>query len=525
MSEASLTAFYDLRICPVTYDFTVFMALAEMARRRLGCEGLRVVIVPGDDDGFRKDDVSYSTANKEWRLRNIVVPSCWLFNQATSVTICNSREEATAIEATLAGPVFPLSYSTKQPVGDFLWSSISAALACGEQLPRAQPSAEASRIVRDWLAAHAGERRPIAITLRESGHAPVRNSNVAAWRKFARTLDPKIYIPVFIPDTERAFGPASPSDGADGSLAWPAAALNLDLRLALYEQSWLNLMVTNGPGILCWLNNKSRFIMFKMLNPDWANTSQAYIASLGLAAGSQPPFATPFQRLVWEPDTLDVIEREFAGMAERIGDTPDGAVSAPEPANREDPIAVAVRLHATGRLEEATAVYHKIVSKDPNNADAWNLLGVIALQAVRLDVAEKIIGRAIRLKPNQANFHINLAAVMRAAGRADEAVACLWRALALSPEDAGAHAELAELLQVQGANDEAKQALLNAVRLQPNSQEICERAARVLQTLGHADDAANLYRRAIELREAHVKAAFQARSHMPEIPVLSLKTS
>jgi tetratricopeptide (TPR) repeat protein len=276
---------------------------------------------------------------------------------------------------------------------------------------------------------------------------------------------------------------------------------------------------------LCWLNSKSRFIMFKMLNPDWVNTSQAYIASLGLAAGTQPPFATPFQRLVWEADTLDVIEREFADMAVKIGDAPIGAALAVDNTKAEEPMAVAVRLHATGRLEEATAIYHKIVSQDPNNADAWNLLGVIALQAVRLDVAEKIIGLAIRLKPNQANFHINLAAVMRASGRLDEAVGCLWRALALSPEDAGAHAELAELLQAQGANDEAKQALLKAVRLRPNSQEICERAARVLQTLGHADDAANLYRRAIELREARAKAAFQARSHMPEIPVLSLKSN
>jgi Flp pilus assembly protein TadD len=524
MSEASLTAFYDLRICPVTYDFTVFMALAEMARRRLGCEGLHVVIIPGDDDGFRNDDVSYSTANKEWRLRNIVVPSCWLFNRATSVTICNSREEATAIEAALTGPVFPLSYSTKQPVGDFLWSSISAALACGEQLPQAQPSAEASRIVRDWLAAHAGKRRPIAITLRESGHAPVRNSNVAAWREFARTLDPKIYVPVFIPDTERAFDSASPPDGADGSLVWPAAALNLDLRLALYEQSWLNLMVTNGPGILCWLNSKSRFIMFKMLNPAWVNTSQAYLASLGIAAGRQPPFATPFQRLVWEPDTLQVIEREFADMAERIGDVSSGTAMAADSAKAEDPIAVAVRLHATGRLEEATAVYHDIVTKNPKNADAWNMLGIIAHQADRPDVAEKMVRLAMSIKPRQANIHITLAAVLRKLGREDEAAACLRQAIVLAPKDAGAHADLAEVLQVQGAGEEAAAAMLKAMRLKPDSQELCERAARVLHALGHGQQAANLYSRAIELREARIKATQQARSQMPEIPVASLKT-
>ena len=41
---------------------------------------------------------------------------------------------------------------------------------------------------------------------------------------------------------------------------------------------------------------------------------------------------------------------------ERIGDTPPGTESAPDPGNAEDPLAVAVRLQATGRFEEARAV-------------------------------------------------------------------------------------------------------------------------------------------------------------------------
>ena len=521
MDAQTLTAFYDLSVCPITYDFTVFSALAEMARLRHGCGTLRIVIVPGNRDGFRNDDASYSTAHKQWRLRNIVIPSCWLFNQSTSVTVCSGRAEAVAIEAALAGPVFPLAYTTGQPVGDFLWSGVSAALACGETVPSARPSDEASRIARDWLATRAGDRRPVTITLRESSHAPVRNSNKEAWHRFACSLDSKVYLPVIIPDSEHAFdlAPEEPDD----PVLWTAPALSLDLRLALYEQAWLNLMVPNGPGVLCWLSNKARFIMFRMRNEEWDNTTGFYQTSLGLPLGGQLPNATSFQRLVWEPDHLDVIQREFAAMATRIGDARPAEAAAPDPANAEDPMAVAVRLHATGRHEEAVAIYQDIVAKFPRNADAWHMLGLIAHQAELPDAAERMIRHAISLRPSQANYSINLASVLRKSGRQDEAAHCLRRAIDLAPEDAGAYADLADLMHAQGANEKAKEALLKAINLRPDSQDLCERAARILQALGHTEAAANLFGRAIDLREAARKRALQARSSMSEIPVATLK--
>jgi tetratricopeptide (TPR) repeat protein len=518
MTHRTLTAFYDFSICPVTYDFTVFAALAEMTRRRKGCVQTRFVIVPGDKDGFRNDDVTYSNDNKVWRLRNIVLPSCWLFDRSASVTVCASRDEAAAIESAVTGPIFPLGYSTHVPVGNYLWSGVSAALACGETLPQARPSGEASAIVSTWLSERANGRRPISITLRESTHAPVRNSNRQAWLDFVQSLNPSKYFAIAVPDTEKAF--ALSSDTGEGPISWVAPSLNLEIRLALFEQCWLNLMVTNGPGVLCWLSPTPRFLMFKML-ADWDNASAAYHASVGLDVGKQLPHATPFQRLVWEPDNLDVIEREFQAMVARIEAAPEAEPPAPDPSNAEDPMAIAVRLQTMGRLEEATTIYQEIVARDPDNADAWHLLGIIAHQADRADAAEKMILRAIALKPGQANYYINLAAVLRKAGRHEEAANSLWRAIALSPNDAGAHADLAGLLQILGANNEARSAVLKAIQLSPKSPSLCERAARVLQELGHADEAASLYRRAIDLRD-EARAAHTRR--LPEVPSVSLST-
>ena len=521
-ASAPLTAFYDLEVSPITFDFPDFLALAELARRRHGADSLHVVIVPAGGGGFRADDFAFDDDNKRWRLHNILLPSCALLPVSVGLTVCASRGHAEALEGTLQGPVFPDDYSVRRPRADFMLSGIVAATALGEAIPKFRATAQAVAYVRHWLGQHAQGRKPVTITLREATHIPARNSNLQAWTDFARRLDPATWLPVFVRDTERAFDPPPPS--LDGLLLCPFAPVNLDLRVALYEESWLNLMVPNGPGVICWLSERIRLLMFKMLTPESDNANAFFVASQGLKIGGQAPFATPYQRMVWEPDTLEVIDREFSAMTARIGDTAVGTDAAPDPDNAEPPMAAAVRLQATGRLEEATAIYQDIVTKDPDDADAWHMLGIIAHQAERPDAAEKMILRAITLRPQQANYYVNLAAVLRNSGRQEEAANCLWRAVGLAPGDAGAHADLAELLQAQGANDKAKAALLKAIQLRPASPELCERAARVLHAQGHTEEAASLYRRALDLREEARTRAIKAHSHMSEIPIVTLKT-
>ena len=67
------------------------------------------------------------------------------------------------------------------------------------------------RYVRDWLATRTAGRRPIVITLRQYGYAPGRNSNVAAWIEFARRLDKRRYVAVFVLDIATAMQPPAPA--------------------------------------------------------------------------------------------------------------------------------------------------------------------------------------------------------------------------------------------------------------------------------------------------------------------------
>ena len=171
--------------------------------------------------------------------------------------------------------------------------------------------------VRHWIERQAKNRKVICITLRESSYKPLRNSNLEDLAAFAKTLDPAEYYPVFIRDTEKAFEPAPPE--LEGLNFFPEVVWNLELRMALYELSYLNLLVNNGPIGLCIYSQRVRYLIFKMITEDYRSSSEQYFKTrVGIAVGDQWPAATPFQRFVWEDDRLGIIQNAFKEMCERI---------------------------------------------------------------------------------------------------------------------------------------------------------------------------------------------------------------
>ena len=70
----------------------------------------------------------------------------------------------------------------------------------------------------------------------------------------------------------------------------------------------------------------------------------------------------------------------------------------------------AFKLHSQGKLDEAEKIYREILDKEPENAQVYNLLGLIKLTKKELDIAEKFILKALSIKKD-AYFYENLARV------------------------------------------------------------------------------------------------------------------
>jgi tetratricopeptide (TPR) repeat protein len=520
MSNQALFAFYDLEVSPISFDFSVFLILAEMQRRRSNHDELRVVIVPGTQDGFRAENTAYSTNNKRWRLYNIILPLTALLEQDVAIDLCTDRDAARELFTQAVGAVFPLGYTIDEPVADFFLSSLIAASARDEIIPSYRADPQASAYMAEWLESHTEGRKPVSITLRKSSYNETRNSNLDAWLEFARSLDKSVYCPVIVHDTEEVF--KSLPDAFDNFLSCPIVSVNLQLRMALFEQSWLNLIVSNGTSELCRLSDRARYLYFKVVVEGEDSASNLLVASQGIEIGGQLPHASKFQRMIWKSDDADVIKQEFLAMAQLIkGDTPSIETSSINKAKRP-PIETAVQLQMTGRFEEATSIYQDILQKDPENSDAWHFLAIIAQQAGQIEAAEKMIHRAINLNQAQSNYFVTLAQLEQDLGNSSKAIEALKTALSINPDDAGAYANLAELMFQAGERAQSESLMMRALQLAPATVEFYERAAKMLEKSDNIAEAVKFYQKAIEVREQMLATTRENTRHMSEIPQVSL---
>src|SRR5262249_9099837 len=193
---------------------------------------------------------------------------------------------------------------------------LRAAREEGTRLGVLRATAADLRTVDDWLAAHCRGSEVVTITLRGYSYVPARNSNIASWVGFARGLDPSRFPVGFVPDTAQCCA-ALPAELQDFPV-FVEGALVLGLRMALYQRASINLGVNNGPMGLCWLNDQTRYITFKMLSAAAPQTTPTYMEFLGFEIGQSLPCATPWQQWVWEEDAIEVIEKAFTAMMSRL---------------------------------------------------------------------------------------------------------------------------------------------------------------------------------------------------------------
>jgi protein O-GlcNAc transferase len=106
--------------------------------------------------------------------------------------------------------------------------------------------------------------------------------------------------------------------------------------------------------------------------------------------------------------------------------------------------------HQAGRLNRAEALYRKVLSADPNHADALHLLGVVAFQCGNIAAALQLIEQALPALAKLPDAHVNYGNALREAHRPEEAIASYRRAIALDPDHGMAHNNLARLLIDRG---------------------------------------------------------------------------
>ena len=118
------------------------------------------------------------------------------------------------------------------------------------------------------------------VTLRNYDRFEFRNSDVKAWERFALAIGAHI-----IPD-------------------YGDEKIPFEKKVALWANAKMNFFVNNGPANICYLSDFPYLSFFKWFD-------KPYHEAMGFSDGSQFPWATSNQRLLWEMDSYDNLMRAF----------------------------------------------------------------------------------------------------------------------------------------------------------------------------------------------------------------------
>jgi len=406
------------------------------------------------------------------------------------------------------GAVFPDDYSIDAPVAAFQLAEVAAEFVCAKNIPSLRASDQAVEFARQWLADRAAGRKAVSITLREAPYGIERNSDLDQWGAFARHLLDNDFFPVILRDTYAACDP--PPAAIEAFSILEEASFNIELRMALYQECYVNLFTNGGPQVLCHLNQATRCLVFKPMVESWHDsTAFGLRRGVGVEIGENPCFLPELQKWVWKPDTFDAINEAFEHIVCLIegagGPAELNAAKEFFPANNDTPERLLKNLEETSSWPAAARILGHLLENTPDDAvlhrrlavaRTWTkqseLAGVHFAKAEELGGADPILysamgdhlvlrgkaqdaiimyRRSLDLDENYAKPYVSLGMLMEAIGNSDEAINLLERALELTPGDATIMRLLARNLAQAGRNSEAQTYDDEAERISPKPKE------------------------------------------------------
>jgi tetratricopeptide (TPR) repeat protein len=207
-----------------------------------------------------------------------------------------------------------------------------------------------------------------------------------------------------------------------------------------------------------------------------------------------------------------VLAAGLGGLTERRNDDYRSAIAlwrdtvVKRPDNARAYNCLGVVLAKDGQLAEAIHTYETALRLRPDYPEAHNNLGDALTQAGRCAAAISELETALRMEPDYAIAHSNLGNALLKLGRTAEAIAHYQTALRLKPDFMEAHYDLGNALLAAGRVPEAIESYEQALRLEPGYAEAHYNLGNALYTAGRVPEAIAHYQAALRIRPDFVEA-------------------
>ena len=315
---SDLYAFYDLALSPATFDLANFLVLAEVARSKGSYDCIRLLLVP-DVSGQIKADRLHEEQAIKGRLRTILLPLIRLMPTCSTVQVLSCRDELNQYgEIFSQKNVFPTGYTPDLPASFYSWQAVWDASTNNADIQTMRAPSYICDKVDLWGCRNKIDfSRVVTLTLRESTYQLARNSSLLDWINFADYLTKKGYIPIFIRDYEK-LGCEAKSDFPAHFIVCSQASKDLLFRIALYEKSFLNYFVNNGPWVVALFNKFIAHIGLKIITEEHFVTSTLYRINCGDPIGHNYCFLKPWQKVIWKDDSFVNLVSSFENYNDSV---------------------------------------------------------------------------------------------------------------------------------------------------------------------------------------------------------------
>ena len=303
LKEKALLACYDYRLICHTFDIVVFIANAymEMQRRRVSCLDLALLC---EKEKPQRGDQSYiAKDNFRMFIHNFALEHLELFPFIRNIYYLTSRKSILWFYyKNFFKRIFPYDYS------DYLIRSTIKKYTQGYKIPYLVNTSEFYNLVAKWLKSqNINEKSYITITIRNKAkEREMSNSNIESWVKLIKYFKEKYKDVKFIilPEYKDLFEKNQIYESFRGiSYFCNEAVISTRFRSVLYNLAFMNLLVDNG--IHCFLTfQKAPYLLFNN------SRNEDFTSLFGIQIGDSFPFATPFQKVIWERDNFETLREE-----------------------------------------------------------------------------------------------------------------------------------------------------------------------------------------------------------------------
>jgi tetratricopeptide (TPR) repeat protein len=166
----------------------------------------------------------------------------------------------------------------------------------------------------------------------------------------------------------------------------------------------------------------------------------------------------------------------------------------------QDALRTARPLPGLASLKEIHKGPQDVVHVDPDNPNAYFILGMVAHREGRNPSALDYITRAVGLDAKNPDYHYGLAVTLRALGRVEDAVSSLNQALALHPGHGESQHEMGTILAGQGRLEDGAAYLRQALANRPDLAEAQADLGAVLARLGRVEESETALQHTLRLR-------------------------